>query len=427
MKKKNQQSNKYNLILFIFIFVLLIFFLLSVSFKKESQIDLNPTRAEEINNSDSQASSSILSFVLGDEGEDQPKRNIKYVGTPDQVKAIYMTACVVSTRNFRQDLVDLIDETEINSIIIDIKDYSGTISFNSGLEGDNGDGCRADDMPEFIETLHEKGIYVIGRVTVFQDPLYATLYPELAIQKESDKSIWSDYKGIHFIEVGAKKYWDYILDLAKKSHEIGFDEINFDYVRFPSDGNMKDIYFPFSDEIIEANPDTGKAQALEEFFIYLDKEIRDYNQDKENPLITSADLFGMVTTSNDDLNIGQVLERALPYFDYVAPMVYPSHYPAGFNGWKDPNTVAYDLISYVMTGAVEKVESLKNATSTPDEIKERVNKDQLRPWLQDFDYGGNYGPKEVRDQIRATYDVGLDSWMLWAPSNRYTRDALESN
>ncbi len=433
MKKKNQQSNKYNFILYIFIFVLLIFLLLSISFKNESQIDLYPTNAEEIANygesvnSNNQASSSPLSINLESEDEGVKPKNIKYVKTPDQVKAIYMTACVASTRNFRQDLVDLIDETEINSIIIDIKDYTGTISFDSGLAGDDGDGCRANDMAEFIATLHDKGIYTIGRVTVFQDPYYASLHPELAVQKESDGSIWSDYKGIHFIEVGAKKYWDYILDIAKKSHEIGFDEINFDYVRFPSDGNMKDIYFPFSNDIIESDSDLGKAIALEEFFKYLYQEIEKYNESQSSPLITSADLFGMVTTNNDDLNIGQVLERALPYFDYIAPMVYPSHYPTGFNGWHDPNTVAYDLIKFVMTGGVEKVENLINATSTPTEIKERVHKNQLRPWLQDFDYGGNYGPKEVRDQIQATYDAGLDSWMLWAPSNRYTKAALESN
>lgn len=358
----------------------------------------------------------------------QPENNhLNYVATPDSVKAIYMTACVASTVDFKNDLVELIEETELNSIIIDIKDFSGTISFDSGLEGDEGPGCRATDLPEFVEFLHEKGIYVIGRITVFQDPFYSTRYPDLAVKRESDGQVWKDHKGISFIEVGAKPYWDYILELTKKSHQIGFDEINFDYIRFPSDGNMKDIYFPFSEKIINQNPDLGKAIALEEFFKYLDQKIKEYNQDQKYPLITSADLFGMVTTSDDDLNIGQVLERALPYFDYIAPMVYPSHYPANFNGWRNPNTVPYDLIHFVMSGAIEKTENLLNSTSTPQEIKDEVSVDQLRPWIQDFDYGGDYGPDEVRAQIQATYDVGLDSWMLWAPSNRYTRAALKSN
>jgi hypothetical protein len=362
---------------------------------------------------------------VADLREELAEPKINYVATPEQVKAIYMSACVAGTTNFRQDLVDLIQETELNSIVIDIKDYTGTISFDSGLAGDQGEGCRSGDMETFISELHDLGIYVIGRVTVFQDPFYADLHPELAVKKESDKSVWSDYKGIHFIEVGAREYWDYILDLTKRSHEIGFDEINFDYVRFPSDGNMKDIYFPFSNELIEENPDTGKAIALEEFFKYLYSEIEKYNEDQENPLVTSADLFGMVTTNYDDLNIGQVLERALPYFDYIAPMVYPSHYPDGFNGWADPNKVPYELIYYVMDAGAQRVETMASATTTPDWVREKLDVKNLRTWIQDFDYGGDYDIAEVRAQIQATYDVGLDSWMIWAPSNRYTRGALK--
>jgi hypothetical protein len=379
-------------------------------------------RAERKNENESK---SLLEKIIEPEPEIVPEV-IKYVPTPKQVKAIYMSACVASTKNFREDLVKLIDETELNSLIIDIKDYTGTISFDSGLEGDAGDGCRANDMKEFIKYLHEKDIYVIGRVTVFQDSFYTDHNPDLAVKKLSDGSVWTDFKGISFIEVGAKQYWDYILDLTKKSHEIGFDEINYDYIRFPSDGNMKDIYFPFSNEIIKQNPGTGKAIALEEFFKYLHTEIEKYNKDQKNPVITSADLFGMTTTNSDDLNIGQVLERALPYFDYVAPMVYPSHYPKSFNGWADPNKVPYELILHVMTGGVDKVDALKNATTTPEWIQEKVHRQQLRPWLQDFDYGGNYDIAEVQAQIKATYDSGLNSWMLWAPSNRYTRGALES-
>jgi len=370
----------------------------------------------------------IISDVMEEiKEEKKPQSNIKYVKTPESVKTIYMSACVAGTKNFRNDLVELIEETELNSIIIDIKDFTGTISFdtdNPELLGVSGTGCKSADMKEFVAELHEKGIYVIGRVTVFQDPFFTSIRPDLAVKKESDGSVWEDYKGISFIEVGAKDYWKYILELSKESHKLGFDEINFDYVRFPSDGNMKDIAFPFSKEIIIKDPDNGKAVALEEFFEWLDSGIKDYNDGLDNPMITSADLFGMVTTNKDDLNIGQVLERALPYFDYVAPMVYPSHYPDGFNGWSDPNKYPYELIKFVMEGGVERVEDFLASTSTPESKKERVSTDQLRPWLQDFDYGGNYGPKEVRDQINATYDAGLDSWMLWAASNRYTRAGL---
>ena len=203
---------------------------------------------------------------------------------------------------------------------------------------------------------------------------------------------------------------------------MGFDELNFDYIRFPSDGNMKDIEFTWSKGMT-------KPEALEHFFAYLHAAFKDTG------VKTSADIFGMTTTNTDDLNIGQVLERAMPYFDYIAPMVYPSHYPTNFNGWKNPNNHSYDLIKFVMTrGAdravatttrVEHFGGVRVGTSTPPlYTKEVYDRNKLRPWLQDFDYGGNYGPVEVRAQIQATYDSGLNSWFLWDPKNIYTKEAL---
>jgi hypothetical protein len=218
---------------------------------------------------------------------------------------------------------------------------------------------------------------------------------------------------LSFIDVGAREHWDFIATLAEESHKIGFDEINFDYIRFPSDGNMKDTHYTLS---------RGKTrpEALEEFFVYLNERL------KPQGIVTSADLFGMVTTNYDDLGIGQVLERALPHFDFVAPMVYPSHYPKTFNGWPDPNKVPYELIKFVMTSAVDRANSMdaNQPTTTPVVAKDTYKK--LRPWLQDFDYGGTYDIAEVKAQIQATYDSGLNSWMLWAPSNIYTAGALKS-
>jgi hypothetical protein len=343
--------------------------------------------------------------------------NSIHIPTPNPVKAVYMTACVLSTTEFKQSIVDLIDQTELNSIIIDIKDFSGTISFESDnpkLYGvHHGTGCTARGVKEFIEELHKKNIYVIGRVTVFQDPVMAKLRPDLAVKRASDGGVWKDNKGISFIDVGAKEHWDYMVELAKESYALGFDEINFDYVRYPSDGNMKDIAFTHSDG-------NNKSESLRKFFEYLDQQLKDTG------VVTSVDIFGMTTTNYDDLNIGQVLEKTLPYFDYVAPMVYPSHYPNTFNGWADPDDYPYELIYFVMKSAVDRAETLKNATTTPAHVRERVGKHQLRTWIQDFDYGGDYGPTEVRAQINASVDAGVPSWMLWAPSNRYTGDALKN-
>lgn len=329
--------------------------------------------------------------------------------TPYAVKAVYMSQCVAGTPSFREYLATLIEETELNSVIIDIKDYTGKIAFptdNPELSASVSDQCGARDMKEFVKSLNERGIYVIGRITVFQDPFYSELRPDLAIKKASATStVWTDYKGLSFIDVGARDFWKYIVEISKESYELGFDELNFDYIRFPSDGDMYDIYYPFSEEKVVADPDFGKAKILRSFFKYLRSEL--------DGIVLSADLFGMTTTNPDDLNIGQVLEYAEPYFDYIAPMVYPSHYPKNFNGYENPNDNVYGVIKYSMDKGVKR---LIAASSSP--LK-------LRPWLQDFDYGGTYGPEEVRAQIQATYDAGLTSWMLWDPSNRYTREALE--
>jgi hypothetical protein len=346
---------------------------------------------------------------------------IVHIPTPEAVKAIYMSQCVAGTPSFRDKLVKIADETEINSIMIDIKDYSGRIGYvtkNPKLIDAISDTCRAPDIVEFIDRLHKKGIYVIGRITVFQDPFMSKTHPERAVRRKSDGGVWKDHKGLSFIDVGSREHWDYIVELSKESYALGFDELNFDYIRFPSDGNMEDTLYTLSVEKGKTRP-----EALEEFFVYLKEQLKPLG------VVTSADLFGMVTTNRDDLGIGQVLERALPHFDYIAPMVYPSHYPPKFNNWSDPNDYPYELIKYVMDSAVERANDFDHAfgTSTPELAAKYEAKSyrKLRPWLQDFDYGGDYDVAEVRAQIKATYDTGLNSWMLWAPSNIYTVGALD--
>jgi hypothetical protein len=347
----------------------------------------------------------------------------------------------VGTPSFRDKLVKVADDTEVNSIVIDVKDYSGTLSFKP----ENPDlvpaweaaKCGSGDMREFLKALKEKGIYSIARVTVFQDPFFTKVRPDLAVQSKSTNSPWKDGKGLNFLDVGGKETWDRTIAIARDAYAAGFDEINFDYIRYPSDGPMADASYMLS---------TGsKSDQLEQFFAYLHKAMSD------SGIPTSADLFGMTTTNTDDLNIGQVLEKAMPYFDYVAPMVYPSHYPANFNGWTNPNAHVYDLIHYVMASAVKRAKAessvIKIIGSEPVMIdktvpatattgttttkvasglytKEVYPASKLRTWIQDFDYGGTYDIAEVKAQIQASKDVGVNSWMIWAPSNIYTVGAL---
>jgi hypothetical protein len=325
-----------------------------------------------------------------------------------------MTSWIASSKQLRDNLVRIIDETEINAVVIDIKDYSGKIVFpidNPKLKAFGSEEVRVRDLREFIAELHKKNIYVSGRVAVFQDAYFVKHRPDLAVKTKNGSSVWKDRKGISWIDPGSKEYWDYIILVAKESHKIGFDEINFDYIRFPSDGNMQDISYPFSST-------TSKSIVIKNFFEYLHNKIE--TDPELNKLKTSADLFGMVTNTYDDMGIGQVLENALPYFDYIMPMVYPSHYPPNFQGYKEPESQPYEIIKFSMHEAVVRSETL--ASSTGQNLLEYKNK--MRPWLQDFGLRVNYGPVEVRAQIKATNDLGLTSWILWSPSNKYTVSAL---
>lgn len=392
--------------------------------------------------------------VSSGEAEKQDDRIVvQHVPLPSAVKAIYMTSCVAGTPNFRQRLIDFVNETEVNSIVIDIKDYSGTISFSpthpDWIPAWQNANCGARDMKEFVGGLHDMGIFVIGRITVFQDPFYAPLRPELAVQR-TDGSVWRDNKGLAFIDVGAKPYWDHIINLSVDAYNLGFDELNYDYVRYPSDGPMQNIAFPNSATSEYGN---DKQANLEAFFKYLNNALDDdsrfatYRHDGTGRASTtpwtSVDLFGMTTTNTDDLSIGQVIERAAPYFDFIAPMVYPSHYPDTFLGFSDPNDHPYEVVYHAMKSGVDRMtasttlvagffhqpEFYTNASGTKiatgKYVKPIYGAEKLRTWIQDFDYGGDYDAADVRAEIQASYDAGVDSWMVWAPSNIYTRAAFK--
>lgn len=359
---------------------------------------------------------------------------VAHLATPEPLYAIYMSQCVVGTPSFRDKLVKLIDDTSLNAVVVDIKDFSGTIAFEAddpALNGASLVSCGAVDMKGFIKTLHEKNIYVIGRITVFQDPHYTKLHPEQAVQSVSRPGEpWKDHKGLSFIDVSSRPFWDYIVTLSKESYALGFDELNYDYIRYPSDGPMADARY--------INP--NKAEALETFFKHLHEQV------KPTGAAMSADLFGYTAVLTDDLGIGQQLERALPYFDYIAPMVYPSHYNKGFAGLANPNSDPYLVVYTSMVEAVRRAKSpatpvetlsgepvMKNeivpahddvATTTREVPSGLYTKAQysplvLRTWLQDFDYGKDYLPEDIEAQIRATTDAGLTSWMFWDPANRY--------
>ncbi len=351
------------------------------------------------------SSASVEVAVEEEKGPVKPA--VTHLPTPEPVKGIYMTSWVAGTPSIRTGIVSLVRETEINTLVLDIKDDTGKVSYlvrDPDLAALGSAESRISDVEDFIRSLHQLGIYVVGRIAVFQDPYMVRSRPELAVRRSSDGAIWRDRKGLTWIDPGAEEHWHYIAALAKDAYSVGFDEIQFDYIRFPSDGNMWDIAYPFSEGKV-------KSEVMKSFFAFLSQEL------KPMGIPISADLFGMTTTNKDDLNIGQVLEHAFPYFDYISPMVYPSHYPSGFYGYQNVNAVPYEIVKLSMERAAERLDDFHNNVASTTA--------QLRPWLQDNNYPVHYTPEMVRAQIQATYDAGLTSWLLWDAANTYTRAALE--
>ncbi|MFA6355174.1 MAG: putative glycoside hydrolase [Candidatus Paceibacterota bacterium] len=329
---------------------------------------------------------------------------VTHVDTPKVVKAVYVSAWVAGSPKFRDSIIKMIDDTELNAIVIDVKDSTGRVSFDMAVPAVQKEGSiekRISNIRALTNMLHEKNVYIIGRVSVFQDPYMTKKHPEMAVTKKSDGTVWEDRKGLSFLDPAKKEVHDYILAVAKGAYDEGFDEINFDYIRYPSDGNMKDINYHLT---------TGETRSdnIEKFFKYLSTEMK-----KEKNIPISADLFGLTTEAMDDMGIGQVWEKALPYFDFLCPMVYPSHYPAGHMGYKNPNAYPYEVINQALVSAIKKTDKVSG------------DKNKIRAWLQDFDMGTIYTKEMVQKEFKAVYDNDLTSWMLWDPANKYTPSALE--
>jgi hypothetical protein len=338
-----------------------------------------------------------------------------HIKTPSFVKAIYMTSWVAGTPSFRAQLVQFADASEINAIVIDVKDYTGKVAFQTGnvaIHKIGSEENRVPDMRMFVETLHQKNIYTIARISVFQDPHLAHARPDLAVQK-GDGSIWKDRKGLSWVDPASREVWEYAVEVARAAEAVGFDELNFDYIRFPSDGNLQNIKYPVWNGVTE------ESDVIADFFAYLDEELSDV------PVPISLDLFGMTMTNYDDLNIGQVLEKAAVHADFIAPMVYPSHYPATWHGLANPAANPYEVIFYAMSEGERRLQVMRKLTASSTSPLFGKQIAELRPWIQDFDLGADYTADMIRKEKQAVYDAGLTSWMAWDPKNIYTKDAYQ--
>lgn len=316
---------------------------------------------------------------------------------PKEVVGVYLTSWSAASPDMIDYVIGLSKGAGVNAVIIDIKDWSGHIPYDTGVpEAANSERVIIKDMAGLIKKLHDNGLYVVARVAVFQDPIFASERSDLAV-KSKKGGIWYDFKGLSWIDPSQKEYWKYTVDLSKDALGKGFDEVNFDYIRFPSDGILQDMDLNVSSE----------REVVSDFFKYLRENIPDDN--------ISVDLFGLTTVNKDDLGIGQSIEDAYRYFDFVCPMVYPSHYESGFIGFDNPADHPFEVVAYSMAKA---------------KLRLGDSKAKLRPWLQDFNMGAVYDTEKVSLEIRAVKEMMGESYsgyMLWNPENWYNEEAIKAN
>jgi len=316
---------------------------------------------------------------------------------PEIRRGIFMTGYTVGGPRF-SDLIGLIDRTELNTAVLDIKDERGEISWMPGSPQARIAGAgrpKILDPAKTIRRLHRHHIYVIGRICTFQDPILATVRPDLAIQ-DTHGGIWHNSRGMAWLDPYSTEAQDYDIALAVEAISLGFDEIQFDYVRFPTDGDTTRMWFRHKDERL---PNRVIADFL----------ARARAQINPRGAYISTDLFGLTALVSDDLGIGQKLEMIAPHVDYISLMLYPSHFNKPQYGIPDPEKDPYHIVQDALRDAKRRIAG-SGAT--------------LRPWLQDFSIRVPYGPKEVREQIQASEDEGVGQWLLWNAPNRYTEDAL---
>ena len=329
-----------------------------------------------------------------------------------KVRGIYISGPMAGSTELFQNILDSAAGTEINTVVIDFKDDQGRITcpVDSPVASEIG-ACRpyVQDMKELIASLKERGLYVIARVVAFRDPWLAEKKPEWSLHL-ADGSLYRDRQGMAWVDPYRKEVWDYLVEVGTEAKEAGFDEVQFDYIRFSTEGTMRDVVF---DEAVTGG--RSKTDVITEFVKYA------YENLASQGLFVSADVFGTIIGSDIDAQaVGQVYTEMAKHLDYICPMIYPSHYGPGNFGLEHPDTMPYETV----------LEALKKSQMVMDQAAEadgHVSSQAIvRPWPQDFTASylgeGNYIPygyNEVQRQIQAVKDAGYDEWMLWSAANRY--------
>jgi hypothetical protein len=326
---------------------------------------------------------------------------------PDTVRGLYVSRwAAIGSR--MADLLGLAERTEINALVIDVKDDRGLVLYRSGvalahaIAADTNRPMKRERLRAILDTMRARGIYPIARIVVIKDPLLATAHPEWAIRSKRDTSrAWHDKAGNPWLDPHQDAPWRYAADLACEAVQLGFSEVQFDYVRFPDDDRlMREAAFPLA---------RGRTRAT------VIHDQLSLTRDRLRPLhvAITADVFGLTTSDTTDMGIGQQWEQLVTTVDIVLPMMYPSHYSEGMYGMDDPNAHPSRTIHHGLTDALRRSAAVPNAAA-------------IRPWYQDFTLGPpRYGVAEVRAQIEAGYKLGVYSWLLWNSKSAYTVGALK--
>ena len=316
--------------------------------------------------------------------------------TPLKVKALYLTVYGIASKKLREAALETIKANNMNALVIDVKGDRGFIPFKIDLPLATEVGAQKTilikDIKATLAPLKEQGLYLIARIVVFKDDPLAAAKPQWAV-KTKGGAVFKDREKLRWVDPFKREVWDYNIAVAKIAAEVGFDEIQFDYVRFPDNRGVG-----FSQP---ANQDS-RTEAITGFLKAAHKALTPYN------VMVAADIFGYVLWNADDTGIGQKIDAALSAVDIVSPMLYPSGYHLGIPNYRDPVKNSYEIVNLSLKRAQERT---------------GVSPLRFRPWLQAFrDYafgGGDFGEERMRLQIKASDDFGASGWMFWNPRNIY--------
>ncbi|MDQ2776203.1 MAG: GTP-binding protein [Acidobacteriota bacterium] len=323
--------------------------------------------------------------------------------TPVTPRAVYLSFWGVGTSAVREPVLNLALNTPVNAVVIDIKGDLGYICFRTGVALANEIGAQkiitVPDMPALLSRLRKQGIYTIGRIVTFKDNMLGTAMPKLAVRR--DGKLFKDHEGLIWVDPFLPEVRKYNLDVAESAAKAGFDEIQFDYVRFP---DAKGVEFS------QPSTEESRPQQITAFLKEARERLVPYN------VFLAADVFGYICWNKGDTGIGQDINKVAAVLDYISPMLYPSGFMYGIPNYRDPLAHSYEIVRYSL-----------------DRARERTNIDpvRFRPWLQAFaDYAFDkrqFGSKEIQSQIKAAESFGADGWILWNPRNVYSAEAIRGS